>query len=303
MSESSRLVALNAGCSGPLRCVVGVVVATIFVVSVAPPGTTKADRQQYSVVAQVDAKSEGLTSGEIVVRIGNISALATGIRASPAIPRSIAIVIDAGPDQANVLSKEKEMATALINELSDDSTSLTIVRAGTLSKTQATTLDRSVAIDHIRDIAGDSGEKTNVAIYDAIGSTFRQISLSPGLRVVIFIGEGNDGGSKLRYGELHSLADSSNIAFFAALVANHSLRGAKSILRYGWNLQELTSDTAGIFLENQTIPRATRRLSESVRGLRLIGFEAPSLQPGRYKISVSTRRGKRLRVEKTIVIP
>jgi hypothetical protein len=280
-----------------------VVVATIFVVLVAPHGTTKADSQQYSVVVRIDARNAGLTSSEIAVRIGNLSVPATAIKTSPDVLRNIAIVVDAGPDQAKVLSEEKDLAIALINELSDASTSFTIASAGILSKTQATTLDRSVAIEHIRGIAGGYGEKRNVPIYDVIGSAIRQISLSPGLRVVIFIGEGNDGGSQMRYAELRSLAESNQIAFFAALVADHSLRGAKSILRYGWNLQDLTSDTAGIFLENQKTPKAARCLSESVRGLSLVAFEMPSRQPGRYKVSVSARRSKRLRAQRAMVIP
>ena len=302
MSESSRLVALNTGRSSFLRGVACVVVSTIFVL-VPPFGTTKADSQQYFVVARVDAKSPELAPGEVVLKIGNMSVLATAIRTSPDSPRNIAIVMDAGPDQANVLSREKELAIALINDLFDASTSFTIASVGTLSKTQATTLDRSVAIQHIREIVGDTGKKSNVAIYDAIGSAILQISLSPSFRVVIFIGEGNDGGSRMRYAELRSLAESNQVAFLAALVADHSLRGAKSILRYGWTLQELTSDTAGIFLENQKTPKAARGLSESVQGLRLIAFEMPSGQPGRYKVSISARRGKRLRAQKAIVIP
>ena len=194
MSESSRLVALNTGRSSFLRGVACVVVSTIFVL-VPPFGTTKADSQQYFVVARVDAKSPELAPGEVVVKIGNMSVLATAIRTSPDSPRNIAIVMDAGPDQANVLSREKELAIALINDLFDASTSFTIASVGTLSKTQATTLDRSVAIQHIREIVGDTGKKSNVAIYDAIGSAILQISLSPGFRVVIFIGEGNDGAA------------------------------------------------------------------------------------------------------------
>jgi hypothetical protein len=303
MSESARPVVLNASRSGPLRRVASVVVAIIFAILCAPLETTKAASEQYSVVARVDAKSAGLTSSEVVLRIRNVSVPATAVEASPEIRRNIAIVMDAGSDQANVLSKEKELAVALINELSDGGTSFTIASASTSSKTQPTTLDRSVAIEQIRDITGDRGEKANVAIHDAIGSAIRQISFNSGLRVVIFIGEGNDGGSRLRYAELHSLAESNHIAFFSALVADHSLRGVKSILRYGWNLQELTSDTAGVFLENPKIPKATRRLSDGVRGLRLIRFEMPSLPSGRYKISVLAPRGKGLRAQTCIVIP
>jgi hypothetical protein len=281
-----------------------VTVAGIFVVLVAPHGTSKADGQQYSVVARVDAQSAGPTLRDIVVRVENVSVAATAINASPAdIPRNVAIVMDTGPDQAKVLSQEKDLAIALINELSDAGTSFIIASVGASSKMQAATLDQSVAIEHIRKITEDNGEKTNVPIYDAIGSAIRQISTTPGLRVVIFIGEGNDGGSRLRYPGLRNLAESHHIACFAALIADHSLRGTKSILRYGWNLQELTGDTAGIFLENQKTLKATRRLNESVRGLRLITFEMPFRGPGRYKISVLSPRGKTLRAQKAVTIP
>jgi hypothetical protein len=190
MSENPRLVTPDTGPHASLQCV-AVIVAIISFIPVAPTGTTEADGQQYSVVVRIDGRNTALTSSEISVRIGSIRVPATAIKTSSDVLRNIAIVVDAGPDQAKVLSREKELAVALVNELSDASTSFTIASASTLSNPQATTPDRSVAIEHICDIAGDNGEKTSVPIYDVIGSAIRQISLSPGLRVVIFIGEGN----------------------------------------------------------------------------------------------------------------
>jgi hypothetical protein len=60
MSEHSRLVALNAGRSRPLRCVAAVVAATLFVVLVAAHGTTKADTPRIQCL-------RGLSSGKFVV--------------------------------------------------------------------------------------------------------------------------------------------------------------------------------------------------------------------------------------------
>jgi hypothetical protein len=303
MSEGSGRAAAKAGRRRPLGRVVGVFTPMILVVLVASPGTTDANTERYSIVARLDGNSARPTPGEVVLRIGNASAQVTAIQASPEIPRNIAIVIDAGPNQVNVLSREEELAIALIHELSDASTAFSIARAGISSSTQAATLDRSVAIQQIREITGDSGKKMNVAIYDALGSSIRQISLAPSLRVVIFIGEGNDGGSSLRFAELRRLAESNQIAFCAALVADHSLRGTKSILQYGWSLQELSSDTVGVFLENQKTPKATRRLGEGVQRLGLVTFEMPSRPSGRYKVSVSSKGIERLKVQKDIVIP
>lgn len=302
MSGGSRPPALNMGRSLPSQCVIGVIV-TITCFGSVTSRAAKTDIQQYSVVARVGAKSAGLTSRDIIVRVGKVSVPATDIQSSPDVPRNIAIVMDTGPHQANVLSKEKELAVALINALSNATTSFTIASAGAAPDTKATTLDRSVAIDHVREIAGDSGEKSNVPIYDGIGSAIRQISFSPGLRVIIFIGEGNDGGSRLRYADLLSLAESFQVSFSAALVADHSLRGTKSILRYGWNLRDLASDTAGIFLENQEPSNEIRQLSESVQDLRLIAFEMPTMHLRHSRVSVSVRRGKRLPAQKTMVVP
>jgi hypothetical protein len=286
-----------------LQSIASVFVASILSVFCVSPERGKADGQEYSAVARLGAKSLGLTPSDVTVRIGNIRVSGTEIRTMPDIRRTIAFVIDAGPDQSQVVSREKELAVALIHELSDAVTSFIVVSAVTSSRTLVTALDGPVAIEHIHDISGESGQRRNVAVYDAIGGAIRQISCAPGLRVVIFIGEGNDEGSTLRYPELRNLAESYHIGFFSALVANHSLRGTKSILRYGWNLRELAGDTAGLFVENQKTSKTTRQLSENIRRLRLVTFEMSRPQSGRYKLSVSSKRNGLLKAQKAIVIP
>ena len=302
MRENSRPRALSFARSSSFRCVAAVTVANFFTIHIALTAMAKADRQQCTVVARVDAKSEALAPRDIAIKVENVSAPVTAIKASPEIPRNIAIVMDAGPDQATVLFKEKELAVALVNKLYDANTNFTVASVGTSSTLQPATLDRSVAIGHIREIKGDIGEKTNVPICDTIASAIRQISHSPGLRVLLFIGEGNDGGSRVSYTELRSLAESNHISVFAALLADHSLRGARSILRYGWNLQDLASDTAGLSLENQKAAKAARQISNGIRSLRLITFEMSSPPPGRCKISISLPRSKTLRTQKAITI-
>jgi hypothetical protein len=299
MSVGSGLAVLKTSRARPAVVLVAILLAVLATRS----ATTPTDSQQYSVIARVDKKTAGLTSPDIIVRVENVSVPASAIQASPDIPRNIAIVIDAGPDQAGVLSKEKDLAVALLDSLSDPSTSFVIATAGVSSQRDPTTLDRSAAIAQARDINGDTGKKRNVAIYDAIASVIRQISLSPGLRVVIFIGEGNDGGSSVRFEELRSVAESKQIAFFVVLVADHSLRGTKSVLRYGWNLRQLADDSLGIFLENPELRKANLRFSEGIQGLRLVTFMMPSLQPGRYKTSIYSKRRERLKARRALVIP
>jgi hypothetical protein len=94
----------------------------------------------------------------------------------------------------------------------------------------------------------------------------------------------------LRYADIRNLAESNQIAFCATLIADDTLR-------------DLTGETTGVFLENPKTPKATRKLIESAREFRLVVFDSPSALSGRYRISVLTRRGKRLRAQKAIVVP
>jgi len=276
--------------------------ATVIVAGVAG-GTTLAESAQSAIVARLPSGHPALTQSELTVRIGTTNFPVTAIRKSPDVPRSIAIVLDVGPDQTEVLFKEKEIAMALINELSDSRTSFTVVRAGTSAKVEETAVDRSLAIKGVSAMTADTGRKAGAPIYDAVGAAIHETSRSPGLRIVLFIGEGNDGGSTMSYPELRTLAEANHVAFFAALVASHSLRGTKSILRYGWNLRALAGETAGLFLENRKTTKATRTLGECMRALRLITFDMPSRPPGRYEIRVSATGGARLRAQRSIYVP
>ena len=93
MSGGSRPPALNMGRSLPSQCVIGVIV-TITCFGSVTSRAAKTDIQQYSVVARVGAKSAGLTSRDIIVRVGKVSVPATDIQSSPDVPRNIAIVMD-----------------------------------------------------------------------------------------------------------------------------------------------------------------------------------------------------------------
>jgi hypothetical protein len=294
---------LNRKGSWRTRHVAAVMVATLMSISSARPRAIGASSQKYSVVVRLDAELRRLPPSDVVVKIGTGKFEVIAIQGSPEIQRNIAIVIDAGPDQSKVLSRERNLGVALVNALSGANTSFSITKAAISSRTERPTQDRSVAIELIREIVGDHAKNSGVAIYDAIDSAIRQISIDDGIQVVIFIGEGTDASSNLPYEQLRGLAESNHVAFFAALVADHSLRGSKSILRYGWILQKLASDTAGRFLENEETSKAARELSQGIGELRLVTFEMPSAQPGRHKVSVSLPRGNRVHAQKAIVIP
>lgn len=124
----------------------------------------------------------------------------------------------------------------------------------------------------------------------------------PGIRVLIFLGGGKDLGSKLSYKELRNVAEANHVACFVLLVADRSHRGPKSMLSHGWWMRELADDTAGIFLENEKMPKAIAKVSENIRAIRLITFEMDFRVPGRHVIRGNATPPLRIRLQKAIFL-
>ena len=118
---------------------------------------------------------------------------------------------------------------------------------------------------------------------------------------LIVIAEGTDYGSTLGFKELRELVEPRYVTCFVALVDDHPTRGTKSLLRYGWSLQDLAHDTAGTFVENsKNAGRTATRLGGMVASLRLVTFEITGPPPGRHRVSVSSTSGLRLHTQKAI---
>jgi hypothetical protein len=147
----------------------------------------------------------------------------------------------------------------------------------------------------------ETGRKSEIPIYEAMASAIGGLSELRGLRVLIVIAEGNDYGSTLGFKELRALVEARNVTCLVALVDDHPTRGTKSILRYGWSLQDLANDTAGAFVENsKNVGRTATRVAGMVASLRLITFEITGLPPGRHRVSVSSTSRLRLHAQKAI---
>src|SRR5260370_32208179 len=101
MIDNSQLVTPSTDQFLPSRRGAGVVVTIVFMFII-PSGRAQTNHQQYAFVVRVDAKNTGLTPNDIIVRVENVRVPAIAIQAFPETPRSIAIVVDAGPDQAKV---------------------------------------------------------------------------------------------------------------------------------------------------------------------------------------------------------
>ncbi len=151
-------------------------------------------------------------------------------------------------------------------------------------------------------LATEEGKKSGIPIFEAMAAAIAELSRLPGMRVLIIIAEGNDYGSSMGYKGLRDLVQARSVTCLVALVDDHPTRGTKSILRYGWSLQDLASDTAGTFVENtKRVARTAARFGEMVASFRLVTLEIAGLPPGRHRVSVSSPPGLRLHAQKAIL--
>jgi hypothetical protein len=152
-------------------------------------------------------------------------------------------------------------------------------------------------------LSTETGKKSQIPVYKAVALAIEELSLRPGIRVLMIIAEGNDSGSGISYKELRASAQAQHVAVMTVLVADHSARGSKAILRYGWDLQSLASDTGGIFLDNdRNTSRTLKRLTQTIRSLRLVTFEIDGVSLGRHRLHTSSNSVGRLHAQREVFI-
>ena len=216
-------------------------------------------------------------------------------------PMSIALVVDAGPNQLAVLDREKEIASSLIAEFSNARTDFIVIRAGYQAKNIVTTSAGPVVMSSLQALRAETGKKSQIPIYKAVALAIEELSLRPGIRVLIIIAEGNDSRSGISYKQLRASAQKQHVPVMTVLVADHSARGRRSALLYGWDLRSLASDTGAIFLDNdRNTSRTLKRLTEAIRSLRLVTFEIDGLSQGHHRMHTSSNSVGRLHVQKEV---
>jgi hypothetical protein len=218
-------------------------------------------------------------------------------------PMSIALVMDAGPNQSAVLNREKELASSLIAEFSDTTTDFIVIRAGYQATTIVARSVGSIAMSSLQALGTETGKKSQIPVYKAVALAIEDLSLRPGIRVVMIIAEGNDSRSGISYKQLRASAQAQHVAVMTVLVADHSARGSKATLRYGWDLRSLASDTGAIFLDNdRNTSRTLKRLTEGIRSLRLVSFEIDGVSLGRHRMRTSSNSVGRMHAQKEVFI-
>lgn len=258
---------------------------------------------EHVIVLRADTPERRIDPHHLEISAEGHQSRITSVVDGSTVPTSIALVMDTGPDQSKVLGREKELASSLINKFSNSETKFSVIRAGYRPTTLAVASARPTAATFVESIVAEPGKKSAIAIYDAVALAIQELSTRSGIRVLIIIAEGNDSGSRTSYRELREAAEAQHVSCMTAIVTDHSTRGTKAILRYGWDLQELAGDTAGLFIENDKhVDRAVDRLQRAIKSLRLVTFEIGDLPAGRHKVSVSSKSAGRLKAQRAIVV-
>jgi|SRR5581483_2149047 len=263
----------------------------------------KTDELQHSVVLRADSPNREIDPRDLGITAEGRRASVVSVTDASEAPMSIALVMDAGPNQSAVLNREKEIASSLIAGLSDTTTDFIVIRAGYQAANIATGSVGSITMSSLQALTAETGKKSQMPVYKAVALAIEELSLRPGIRVLMIIAEGNDSRSGISYKQLRASAQAQHVSVMTVLVADHSARGSKSVLRYGWDLQSLASDTAGVFLDNdRNISRTLKRLTEAIRSLRLVTFEIDGVALGRHRLHTSSNSVGRLHAQKDVFI-
>ena len=273
----------------------------LFAIWLLPLNAEDTGRTKQTIVVRVDRSDRKVLPSEVELKTEGQRVHALSVSDPSTIPVNVAIVIDAGPNQAAVLNREKNLAVSILNAISVPANKFLVVRAGYQCTTYPATSDKSEATRLVEALTTETGKKSEIPIYEAMASAIGELSKLPGIRVLIVIAEGNDDGSTMGFKALRALVEAQYVTCLVALVDDHPTRGSKSILRYGWSLQDLASDTAGAFVENsKKVERTATRFGGMVASLRLITFEITGPLPGRHRVSVSSTSRLRLHAQKAI---
>jgi len=261
------------------------------------------DNLQHSITLRADSPHREIGPRDLGITAAGRRGRIVSVTNSSEAPMSVALVLDAGPNQSAVLNREKELASLLIAEFSNARTDFIVIRAGYQATNIATSSAGPVLLDSLQALRAETGKRSQIPINRAVALAIEELSLRPGIRVLMIIAEGNDSRSGVSYKQLRASAQAQHVAVMTVLVADHSARGSKSTLRYGWDLRSLASDTGAIFLDNdRNTSRTLKQLTEAIRSLRLVSFEIDGVSLGRHRMRTSSNSVGRMHAQKEVFI-
>jgi len=193
-------------------------------------------------------------------------------QATPSSPELV-VLIDIHPHQDRVLPLEQALAEEVLHKLEQPGKTFSVIAFSS----QAPFLVKSLvpgneAITAIRSVAVEQTKEENFTVHlsDALNLALDQFKGNTGPNSLLIVSEGNDDFTGKLFKQTILRAQQLGVACHVALVADHPLRGSKSIQIYGFNLRRLAGKTQGQYVEvgdqQENIPRYARTLSDGVLG-------------------------------------
>jgi hypothetical protein len=179
------------------------------------------------------------------------------VLADPGRPLSLGVVIDVRPQQREVIAFERQVADAMGSMLAGENTKGFVVsysdRVQVVEDWSPTAGLKDAALRLTVD--GSEDGRRGAALNDALLNGLARLGSvgHEGRKVLVVIGEGNDGDSSTTFGDVLSAAKAGHVQCFALLVANHRSQVGR-VRQFGFDLYRLASATHGKAYDVRTDP-------------------------------------------------
>ena len=181
---------------------------------------------------------------------------------------SLGVLIDTSPHQKKVIDFQREAVTSIADAFAGRATESFVIRYGdevallqdwAPVDTGLRTAARRITLDV------ESGKDQRTLLYEALNAALLKLELgnSANSKVLIVIGEGNNAGGSIKYGEIKKRARAAHVQCFVLLVADHNLMGGR-VRHYGFYLYDLAWATKGNAYD---IERSRKKLDKAIRNV------------------------------------
>lgn len=185
----------------------------------------------------------------------------------------LVVLVDIHPHQNKVLPVELSIAEEVLHKVEQPGNTFSLIVFGSQAPVLVkSTVPASDAISAIRNVTLEQTEEENFTVHlsSALNLALGQFKGDTGPKSLLVISEGNDDFTDKIFKQTVARARQIGVACHVVLVADHPLRGSKSIQIYGFNLRRLAGKTHGRYVEvldqQKNLLRYARTLSDGILG-------------------------------------
>ena len=183
----------------------------------------------------------------------------------------LVVLVDIHPHQDKVLPVELALAEEVIHRLEQPGNMFSVIVFGSqVAALVKSHVQASEAIAAIRSVTLEQTQEEHftVHLYGALNLAFELFTNDTRPKSLLVISEGNDDFAGKTFKQTVSRAQQLRVGCDVAMVADHPLRGSKSIQIYGFDLRRLAGKTHGLYVEigegQKNLSRSADRLSENI---------------------------------------